>query len=186
MKEVKIKLDDGIMPTLGSKYAACYDVYCPTDYIIKSGRQIIDLGFKIELPTGWHADIRPRSGFSAKGLECEKRMYFKKGRDCKKADAIRIDADVLLGTIDSDYRGNCGVIMVCRENVAPSKPLPCIYTKEEMIEKVPLTYVEFVIPKGTRIAQMLVAKDEEVCLIEVGDIDMSNDRGGGFGSTGTK
>jgi dUTP pyrophosphatase len=51
----------------------------------------------IELPQGTYAEIRPRSGFSAKGME--------------DITGCRRDADVLHGICDEDYRGNVGVII---------------------------------------------------------------------------
>ena len=171
--KVKVKLTGGIMPVKKSEYAACYDVFCPTDYVIKRGRQVIDLGFVLELPIGWHADIRPRSGFSVNGFECEMLLFFLDGSEPQKTN-LRIDADVLLGTIDCDYRNNCGVILVSREK-EPDVPLP----KRNLVHS-----YEYIIHKGTRIAQMLIAKDEETELVEVDEVDTSIDRGGGFGHTG--
>ena len=182
MTDIKIKLTGGMMPEKKSEYAACYDLFCPEDFVISYGRQVIDLGFVLELPVGWHADIRPRSGFSAKGFECKRIMFNVDGdRTVNHEDIIRIDADVILGTIDSDFRNNCGVILMCHEPTISPYNVPYIerfYEDEYMIDS-------FIIPKGTRIAQMLIARDEEEHLVEVDEIDMTNDRGGGFGHTGT-
>jgi dUTP pyrophosphatase len=69
----------------------------PKDTPIQKGRNIIPLDIAIELPAGTYAEIRPRSGFSAKGFE--------------DITGCRRDADVLHGCIDADYRGNVGVIV---------------------------------------------------------------------------
>ena len=65
-------------------------------------RQLIGTGLYIALPPGFEAQIRPRSGFSAKGME---------GYSLQDNSCNRYDADVLLGTIDKTYRGNVGVII---------------------------------------------------------------------------
>lgn len=93
--------EDAIMPTKAHNDDAGYDVYVPEDVVIKSGRNLIDLGFAIEMPHGVEAQIRPRSGFQLKGIE---------GID-KEGDKGNFDADVKLGTIDAGYRGPVGVVV---------------------------------------------------------------------------
>ena len=102
-------------------------------------RTIVPTGLYIELPTGYEAQIRPRSGLS-----------IKKGLSLVNSP----------GTIDSDYRGEIGIILVNLSN------------EEQSIDP------------GERIAQMVIAKYEQVKLVEV-DVLSETDRGaGGFGSTG--
>lgn len=102
-------------------------------------RTIIPTGLFIELPVGFEAQIRPRSGLS-----------IKKGLSLVNSP----------GTIDSDYRGEIGIIMVNLSNEPQT------------------------IAPGERIAQMVIAKYEQVELIAV-DVLSETDRGaGGFGSTG--
>ena len=98
--KVKIKKTDinAFIPTKGSAGAGAYDLYAPHNIIVNAhSRTIVNIGIAIELPQGYVADIRPRSGYSAKGFA--------------SADDGRYDADVLLGTIDSDYRGDIGVMI---------------------------------------------------------------------------
>lgn len=159
MKKVKIKLNGGIMPKKASEYAAAYDVYAPEDIDLHIGRQVVDLKFSIELPHGYAAVIQPRSGFSSNGVETV-------GIAGEYEAVVRVDADVLLGLIDEDYRGSVGVII----KVATLNPL----------------LVKTYISKGTRIAQMRIVRVPETELVEVSELDMSNDRGGGFGHTGCK
>lgn len=102
-------------------------------------RTIIKTGLFIELPLGFEAQVRPRSGLAAK-----------KGITVLNAP----------GTIDADYRGEIGVILVNLSNE------------------------EFVVNNGERIAQMVIAKHEHISWKEV-DILGETSRGvGGFGSTG--
>lgn len=164
--EVKIKLNGGIMPTKGSKFAAAYDLYTPDNIELKRGRTVIDLKFQIELPHGYAAIIQPRSGFSAKGMKVQllprRSFLIALGVFSKEA---RIDADELIGLIDEDYKGSVGAIV--KSN---------FYS----------LFRKAVIPKGTRIAQMRIVKIPQTQMVKVDRINMSNDRGGGFGHTGAK
>ena len=104
-------------------------------------RTIVKTGLFIELPIGYEAQVRPRSGLAAK-----------KGITVLNAP----------GTVDADYRGEIGVILV---NVS-NEP--------------------FTIENGERIAQLVIAKHERAEWNEV-DVLSDTSRGtGGFGSTGTK
>ena len=102
-------------------------------------RAIVKTGLYIALPIGFEAQVRPRSGLAAK-----------KGITVLNAP----------GTVDADYRGEIGVILVNLSNA------------------------EFVVKDGERIAQLIIAKHERVNWKEV-EILSETDRGaGGFGSTG--
>ncbi|WP_299121140.1 dUTP diphosphatase [uncultured Winogradskyella sp.] len=104
-------------------------------------RTVVGTGLFIELPIGTEAQVRPRSGLAAK-----------KGITVLNAP----------GTIDADYRGEIGVILVNLSNE------------------------DFTINNGERIAQLVIAKHERAEW-EVTEELSSTDRGeGGFGSTGTK
>ena len=104
-------------------------------------RTIIKTGLFIELPIGFEAQVRPRSGLAAK-----------KGITVLNAP----------GTIDADYRGEIGVILVN------------------------LSKDEFIIEDGERIAQLIVTKHERANWEEVEALDETARGEGGFGSTGVK
>ena len=104
-------------------------------------RTIVKTGIYIELPIGYEAQIRPRSG-----------LAYKKGITVLNSP----------GTIDADYRGELGVILVN------------------------LSSEEFIIEDGQRIAQMVVAKHEQAEWIEVENLEQTERGFGGFGSTGIK
>lgn len=163
--KVKIKLTNGIMPKKATAGAAAFDLYVPEDTALANGRQVIDLGFSMELPHGYAATIQPRSGFSAKGIEVD-RKFVEDGICLDIEREVRVNGDVIRGLIDEDYRGNVGVII----NVSTkSKP-----------------YERMVIKKGTRIAQMQIVSVPQIELEEV-EVLSETDRGeGGFGSTGVK
>ena len=100
--KIKFLSDKAQMPTRADKGAAGFDLYVPQDTVIHPGRNIVPLDFAIELTGESEAQIRPRSGFSAKGME---------GYCIQDGSCNRYDADVILGTIDKTYRGNVGVII---------------------------------------------------------------------------
>ena len=102
-------------------------------------RTIIKTGLFIELPIGIEAQVRPRSGLAAK-----------KGITVLNAP----------GTIDADYRGEIGVILVNLSND------------------------EFTIKDGDRVAQMVIAKFEHTKWEEVNVLNETSRGEGGFGSTG--
>ena len=102
-------------------------------------RRLIPTGIAIALPPGTEAQVRPRSGL-----------------------ALRHGITLLNtpGTIDADYRGEIGVILIN------------------------LGQESFAIDRGMRIAQMVVAPVVQVAWDEVGELDESQRGAGGFGSTG--
>ena len=100
--KIKFLSDTAQMPTRADKGAAGFDLYVPQDTVIHPGRNIVPLDFAIELTGESEAQIRPRSGFSAKGME---------GYCIQDDSCNRYDADVILGTVDKTYRGNVGVII---------------------------------------------------------------------------
>jgi dUTP pyrophosphatase len=104
-------------------------------------RAIVKTGLFIELPIGIEAQVRPRSGLAAKN-----------GITVLNAP----------GTIDADYRGEIGVILVN------------------------LSADEFTIQNGERIAQLVIAKHERAEWQEVSELSQTSRGEGGFGSTGVK
>lgn len=154
---IKIKLEGGIMPKKATPFDAAYDVYVPEDTDLKIGRQCIDLKFRMELPHGMAAFIRSRSGYSLKGIEAT--VVDLQG---KEHDA-RIDADVLTGLIDEKYRDFVGVLL--------HFPFYKGY------------YRRIYLKRGTRIAQMQIVSVPDTEMIEADELDMTDDRGGGFGHT---
>ena len=138
----------------------CFDLYAAEDHVITKRRSIIKTGIRIKLPEGYCAEVRPRSGASAKGIP---------GRLVKmgKATEKLIYGDVILGTIDQGYTGEIGVIF--RSDLTSINP----------------ETAKYVIPKGTRIAQLCITKQTDIYVSEAEEISDSTERGSdGFGSTG--
>ena len=104
-------------------------------------RTIVKTGLFIELPIGIEAQVRPRSGLAAK----------------KWITVLNAP-----GTIDADYRGEIGVILVNLSNE------------------------DFIIENGERIAQLVIAKHERVDWVSVDELSETTRGEGGFGSTGLK
>jgi len=104
-------------------------------------RTLIKTGLFIEVPVGYEAQVRPRSG-----------LALKKGIMLPNSP----------GTIDADYRGEVGVIL--------------LNASQE----------DFIIENGDRIAQLVVAKHERVEWIPVEQLSSTKRDAGGFGSTGVK
>jgi len=102
-------------------------------------RALVPTGLKIALDPGYEAQVRPRSG-----------LALKHGITCLNSP----------GTIDSDYRGEVGVILI-NHGQEP-----------------------FIIKRGERIAQMVIARHEQAEMIEVESLDETARGAGGFGSTG--
>jgi dUTP pyrophosphatase len=154
--KIKFKMlsELAFLPKKGTNGAAAYDVYVPKSTFVKEGRQAIPLDFGIELPYGYEAKIEPRSGFSSKGMEGKYILG-----TFEENPVRRFDCDVLHGKIDSDYRGNVGVIVYNRD-------------------------CEFLIERGTRIAQLTIYKVEDA-EFEVVDELTETERGDkGYGSSG--
>ena len=138
----------------------CFDLYAAEDHVITKRRSIIKTGIRIKLPEGYCAEVRPRSGASAKGIP---------GRSVKmgKATEKLIYGDVIFGTIDQGYTGEIGVIF--RSDLTSINP----------------EIAKYVIPKGTRIAQLCITKRTDIYICEAEEISDSTERGSdGFGSTG--
>ena len=148
------------MPKKAHPSDAAFDLYVPEDVELKFGRNVIDMGFSLEIPEEYAATIQPRSGFSAKGIEA---IVIDRYFDEEEPYEKRLDADVIRGLVDSGYRGNVGVII-----------------------KVDEYHDEMLVKKGTRIAQMQIVEVPQVELVEV-EVLSEADRGeGGFGHTGAR
>ena len=155
-KVIRVVLCGGLMPKQSVEYSAGYDLYLPFDTVIKKGRQVIKIGVKMRLPQGIDGHIRPRSGFSIKGMEGYTIPRFKWLKPKKR----QFDADVIEGTVDCGYMDEIGVIINNHD-----KP--------------------FIVEGGTRIAQIVFNKHELPVLMETDELK-GFDRGGGLGHTGTK
>ena len=132
------------LPDYSTAAAAGADLLAAIDQDIElkpMERRIVPTGISIALPVGFEGQVRPRSGLAAKN-----------GITVANAP----------GTIDADYRGEVGVILVN------------------------LGQEPFRISRGMRIAQLVVARHVRAAWREVGELDRTARGAGGFGSTGVK
>lgn len=102
-------------------------------------RQLIPTGLSVEIPVGYEGQVRPRSG-----------LALKQGLTCLNSP----------GTIDADYRGEVGVILINLSKDA------------------------VVVRRGDRIAQLVIASVQRAQLVEVTQLSDTSRGAGGFGSTG--
>jgi len=143
MQKIRIiNQSDHALPEYATEDSAGFDLRANLSEEIKlqpMERRLVKTGLFMELPTRYEAQIRPRSG-----------LALKKGITVLNAP----------GTIDSDYRGEIGVILIN------------------------LSQEEFTIENGDRIAQMVIAEYQKVDFVEVDQLESSVRGDGGFGSTG--
>jgi dUTP pyrophosphatase len=130
------------LPTYATAHSAGMDLRANLDapIVLQPGhRALVKTGLFLELPEGTEAQVRPRSG-----------LAFKHGVTVLNAP----------GTIDADYRGEVGVILI-NHGQEP-----------------------FEVKDGERIAQLVIARYERVSFTEVADLSVSERGAGGFGHTG--
>ena len=133
---------DLALPDYATAAAAGADLLAAIDQDIDLGpleRKIVPTGISIALPVGFEAQVRPRSGLAAKN---------------------GVTVVNTPGTVDADYRGEIGVILI-------------------NLSKEP-----FRISRGMRIAQLVVARHARAVWREVSELDRTARGAGGFGSTG--
>jgi dUTP pyrophosphatase len=132
------------LPAYETEHSAGMDLRALTDEPVTLKpleRKLIGTGLYIELPVGFEAQVRPRSGL-----------------------AVKYGITVLNspGTIDADYRGEIGVILIN------------------------LSDTEFTVNDGDRIAQMIISRHEKAEIIETEGINLTERGTGGFGHSGKK
>ena len=130
------------LPAPGSAGSAGLDLRAAIDdetVLAPGERRLVPTGLVLEIPPGWEGQVRPRSG-----------LALRHGIGIVNAP----------GTVDSDYRGEVGVILI---NLGDAP---------------------FTLRRGDRIAQLVIARVEGIEWEESDDLDDSHRGAGGFGSTG--
>jgi len=137
--QIKKLSDKAKIPSQASKYAAGYDLYAAEEVLVNTmGRKLVKTNISISIPEGYYGRIAPRSG-----------LAYKNG------------IDVLAGVIDSDYRGDIGVILFNTDH-----------------------NLDFEVNVGDRIAQIIIEKCHSVNWETVETLDATVRSEGGFGSSG--
>lgn len=187
---VKIKRihPDAVLPRYAHDGDAGFDLVAVEDVIIEPGEtKLVRTGLAVELPPGYELQVRPRSGMT-----------------------LKTKLRVQLGTVDSNYRGEIGVIV---DNIAPLETdyeEKYEYNNDDELEywgmevSVQSDYrvlgideniVEtdgeysigtYIIRKGDRIAQAVINAVPRTSFVEVNKLSESERGAGGFGSSGTK
>jgi dUTP pyrophosphatase len=141
--EIPVTLtSDAVLPAYQTQQAAGMDLCCAIDFSLEPlERKLVPTGLRMAIPTGYEGQVRPRSG-----------LAMKHGIGMVNAP----------GTIDSDYRGEIGVLLI---NLGQET-------------------VTF--HKGDRIAQLVICPVIQGKPIQVEELDQTERGAGGFGSTGKK
>lgn len=157
--------EDAVVPTKAHASDSGYDLVASEDIIVEPGETVVvKTGIAVELPAGYEATVRPRSGVTAK-------------------TKLRVQ----LGTIDNGYGGEIGVIV---DNITPiDKGHPNIYplvtvAQEQIIDGTISPFGTYKIRKGDRIGQLVITRLPEVTAVEITELGESDRGGNGFGSTG--
>jgi dUTP pyrophosphatase len=147
-RKVRIKIkrlrgnENGPLPTYMTEHAAGLDIHAflDEDVLISPGqRRLVPTGLAVAIPDGFEMQVRPRSGLAMR-------------------DGVTLVNTP--GTIDADYRGEIGILMINHGN----KPVS--------------------IRNGQRIAQLVVSRVYRAALEEVDELPPSSRQEGGFGHTG--
>ena len=156
--------DTAIAPNKSHYNDSGFDLYADDDVTLAYGEtKAVATNIALELPDGYMADVRPRSGLT---------------RDT----ALRVQ----YGTVDAGYRGNIGIICDNVDNLYKVKTidnkLHAIITGDP---DAILTYnTEIEIKRGDKIAQLVIQKMPDVQLVEADELNDTARGAGGFGSTG--
>ncbi len=143
LTEVKFKKlkSDAKIPTRGTPFAAGLDLYAVEGGVIPAGTyRFVGAGVALELPPGYEAQVRPRSGLAA------------------KHGVTVLNSP---GTVDSDFRGEIGVLLINHSRVT-----------------------DFAYAAGDRIAQLIIAAVELPVPVEAEVLGDTSRGANGFGSTG--
>lgn len=174
--KIKKLRDDIPTPVYAHEYDSGFDLVAVEDVVIEPGEtKIVPTGLAVSLPPGFEIQIRPRSGITAK-------------------TKLRVQ----LGTVDSAYRGELGVIV---DNISPlhyevDEDSELILSRSKGLLLVDRSFREdpyksyrrgtYLIRKGDRIAQAVVQKVEQAHFYVVDELDATERGDGGFGSSGVK
>lgn len=145
---VKKVNENAVLPVFAHETDTGFDLFTCEDITLEPYEKgIAKTGLIFELPFGWGIQVRNKSGNTVKGVP--------------DIASNRRDITVFLGTIDSDYRGEVGIMVQNNE------------------------FVTVTIPKGTKLAQGVLEKVYHCEFKEVEEVNNTNRGEGGFGSTGT-
>ena len=156
--------DTAIAPNKSHYNDSGFDLYADDDVTLAYGEtKAIATNIALELPDGYMADVRPRSGLTSK-------------------TALRVH----YGTVDAGYRGGIGII--CENaNHTDKMATVCNMLHAHLVEQeepVLVYSAHMTIKRGDKIAQLVIQKIPDIELIEADELNETARGAGGFGSTG--
>jgi dUTP pyrophosphatase len=158
---------DAVIPQYALDGDTGFDLVAAADVIIEPGETaLVTTGIAIELPPGYELQVRPRSGIT-----------------------LRTKLRVQLGTVDSNYRGEVGVIV---DNTLPDPHMTLTYALTidggtfRIYDDMEVEGNSYIIRKGDRIAQGVIAPVAAANFVEVDKLGDSERGPNGFGSTGVR
>lgn len=171
--KIKINLThpNAKMPARATTGSAGYDIHCVEDFLLRPGvPTLVKTGLQLELPPGYEAQVRPRSGL-----------------------ALKHGITVLNspGTIDSDYRGEVGVVLLA--HISPRDIDVFVSERDSLMfdaaRGLEVNLCDFIaqphtFKAGDKIAQLVIQRVPDVEFAEVAELGDTQRGDGGFGSTG--
>ncbi|MGM0904237.1 MAG: dUTP diphosphatase [Bacillota bacterium] len=164
--QVRIKRlnENAVIPQYAHDYDAGVDIVATEDVVVEPGETVkVPTGIAVSIPAGYEAQIRPRSGIT-----------------------LKTKLRVQLGTIDAGYTGELGVVV---DNISSNLDFGDGWPKgidgKELVGA-NLSESTYVIFKGDRVAQLVIAPVEQATFIEVETLEQTQRGEGGFGSSGVK
>lgn len=151
--------EDATLPVKAHATDSGFDLFANEDVVIRpSETKLIKTGIAVQLPPGYEAQVRPRSGVTSK-------------------TKLRVQ----IGTIDQDYTGEVGIIVdnIERSTVASGKNVDGTIN-----EKIKYKYGRYKINKGDKLAQLVIQALPMVETYEVDDLPETTRGSNGFGSSG--
>lgn len=149
---------NAILPTKAHPTDSGFDLFASEDVLIESKETVIvPTGIAIQLPEGYEAQVRPRSGITSK-------------------TKLRVQ----LGTIDNEYRGEIGIIT---DNISDKSNVGAITIDGILYDRF-ANDGSYFIKRGDKLAQLVIQKLPKVQAVEIDELDTTTRGDNGFGSTG--
>lgn len=157
--------EDSTIPSREHRTDSGFDLYASEDVVVGAKRtKVISTGIAVELPDGYEAQVRPRSGITAK-------------------TKLRVQ----IGTIDNGYTGPIGIIVDNQSVIISDTTANCgiMDISGDYVDGIEGRKGDYLIKKGDKLAQLVVQEVPDITPYEIeGDMKMSERSSEGFGSTG--
>lgn len=166
---VKVKKlhKDAVIPAYAKEMDAGFDLVAVEDVLVAPGASTkVPTGLAFAIPAGFELQVRPRSGISAK---------------------TKLRLSNAPGTIDAGYRGEVCVLIDNQREQSGNIGTECFSVTEQKVDIAPETDANaYLIRKGDRIAQGVLARVPQAIFEETDELDETERGTGGFGSSGVR